>query len=97
MRIVADRYERSINAGWLRSKIQCRLHSDLPKFFLLTFAVTWTCFIAVAVAIPADKPFGYTLVLMVAYAPSYVALSMIAGGKDKQVFGKFWVASSSGE
>lgn len=51
---------------------------DLLKFFLLTFAVTWTCFITVALAIPAEKPLGYALVLLGAYAPSYVAVSLIA-------------------
>ena len=51
---------------------------DLLKFFLLTFAITWTCFITVAAAVPADKPLGYGLVLAGAFAPSYVALSLTA-------------------
>jgi len=57
---------------------------DLLKFFLLTFAVTWTCFITVAVAIPAEKPLGYALVLLGAYAPSYVALSLTAWRERQQ-------------
>jgi membrane protease YdiL (CAAX protease family) len=58
--------------------------SDLLRFFLLTFAVTWTCFITVAVAIPAEKPLGYALVLVGAYAPSYVALSLTAWRERQQ-------------
>jgi membrane protease YdiL (CAAX protease family) len=57
---------------------------DLLKFFLLTFAVTWTCFITVAVAIPAEKPLGYALVLMGAFAPSYVALALTAWRERQQ-------------
>jgi len=57
---------------------------DLLKFFLLTFAVTWTCFITVAVAIPAEKPLGYALVLMGAFAPSYVAVSLTAWRERQQ-------------
>ena len=57
---------------------------DLLKFFLLTFAVTWTCFITVAVAILAEKPLGYTLVLVGAYAPSCVALSLTAWRERQQ-------------
>lgn len=57
---------------------------DLLKFFLLTFAVTWTCFITVGVAIPAEKPLGHTLVLLGAYAPSYVALSLTAWRERQQ-------------
>ena len=57
---------------------------DLLKFFLLTFAVTWTCFISVAVAIPAEKPLGYVLVLMGAYAPSFVALALTAWRERQQ-------------
>lgn len=52
---------------------------SLVKFFLLTYAVTWTCFISVAtLAIPAHAPLGTLLVLLGAFAPSLVALSLTA-------------------
>ena len=57
---------------------------DLLKFLVLTFGVTWTCFISVAVAIPAEKPLGYALVLMGAYAPSFVALALTAWRERQQ-------------
>jgi membrane protease YdiL (CAAX protease family) len=50
----------------------------LVKFFALTYAVTWTCFISVAAAIPARTPPGAVLVLLGAYAPSLVALLLTA-------------------
>src|SRR5467141_37263 len=44
---------------------------SLIKFFVLTYAVTWTCFVSVAAAgIPARTPLGVFLVLLGAYAPS---------------------------
>jgi len=60
---------------------------DLLKFFVLTFAATWTCFITVAVAVPTEKPLGYALVLGGAFAPSYVALSLIAWREGQQGVG----------
>jgi hypothetical protein len=57
---------------------------DLLKSFGLTFGVTWTCFISVAVAIPAEKPLGYVLVLMGAYVPSFVALALTAWRERQQ-------------
>lgn len=51
---------------------------SLVKFFVLTYAVMWTCFISVAAAIPARTPPGALLVLLGAYAPSFVALSLTA-------------------
>jgi len=51
----------------------------LLKFFLLTYAVMWTCFISVAaVPIPAGTPLGRGLLLLGAFAPSLVALSITA-------------------
>jgi membrane protease YdiL (CAAX protease family) len=47
-------------------------------FFVGVFAVTWTCFITVAVAIPTRTPLGVLLVLTGAYAPSLVALALLA-------------------
>jgi len=51
------------------------------KFFVLTYAVTWACFISVAAAIPARTPLGVVLVLLGAYAPSLVALGLTARGE----------------
>ena len=51
---------------------------DLLKFFVLTYAVTWACFITVAAAIPANTALGYSLVLLGAYAPSFVAVLLTA-------------------
>jgi len=51
---------------------------SLLKFFLLTYAVMWTCFITVAVAIPAGTPVGHVLLLLGAFAPSLAALWLTA-------------------
>jgi len=52
---------------------------SLVKFFVLTYAVTWTCFISVAArAIPARTPLGVLLVLLGVYTPSLVALWLTA-------------------
>src|SRR5438552_17820295 len=51
----------------------------LVKFFILTYAVSWTCFITVApAAIPARAPLGALLVLLGTFAPSLVALGLTA-------------------
>ena len=54
----------------------------LTLFLLLTYALTWTMFIVVAVAIPARTAPGAALVLLGAFAPSIVATSLTwrAGG-----------------
>src|SRR5437879_12436826 len=52
---------------------------SLIKFFVLTYAVTWTCFVSVAAAgTPARTPLGVFLVLLGAYAPSLAALWLTA-------------------
>jgi membrane protease YdiL (CAAX protease family) len=51
---------------------------SLALFFAVAFAVTWTCFITVAVAVPATTPIGQALVLLGAYAPGLVALGLTA-------------------
>src|SRR5215467_11312643 len=51
---------------------------SLLLFFLITYVVTWVCFVSVAVAIPASTPVGYLLVLLGAYAPSIVAIWLSA-------------------
>jgi membrane protease YdiL (CAAX protease family) len=51
----------------------------LVRFFLLTYAVMWTCFISVAAAgIPARSPLGAVLLLLGAFAPSLAALWLTA-------------------
>src|SRR5688572_8398765 len=50
---------------------------SLVTFFVLTYGVTWTAFVSVAVlGIPADSTAGIVLVLLGAYSPSIVALSL---------------------
>jgi membrane protease YdiL (CAAX protease family) len=52
---------------------------SLVKFFVLTYAVMWTCFISVAAAaIPTRSLLGVVLVHLGAYAPSMVALWLTA-------------------
>ena len=48
----------------------------LAIFFLATFALTWICFVTVAVAVPATTPLGGALILLGAYAPGLVALAL---------------------
>ncbi len=56
-----------------------RIPGSVVKFFVLTYAVMWTCFITVAAAaIPARRPLGAVLVLLGAFAPSLVALGLTA-------------------
>ena len=51
----------------------------LVTFFVLTYALMWACFIAVAVAeIPTYAPLGGVLVLLGTFAPSLVALWITA-------------------
>ena len=51
----------------------------LPRFFVLTYAVMWTCFLTVVVArIPAYAPLGVVLLLLGTFAPSLVALWLTA-------------------
>jgi uncharacterized protein len=58
---------------------------SVVRFFVLTYAVTWTLFISVAAAaIPARRPPGALLVLLGAYAPSLVALWLTARAEGGQ-------------
>src|SRR5207247_4571070 len=51
----------------------------LVKFFLLTYAVMWTCFFTVVAAgIPVGTPLGVLLIHLGAYSPSLVALWLTA-------------------
>ncbi|PYP47669.1 MAG: hypothetical protein DMD42_02170 [Gemmatimonadetes bacterium] len=51
----------------------------LVKFFVLTYAVMWSCFIPVAAAgIPAYAPLGAVLLLLGTFAPSLVAVWLTA-------------------
>ena len=56
----------------------------LILFFVLAYAITWTLFITVAVAIPARTAPGYALVLAGAYAPGIVALLLTAWKEGTQ-------------
>src|SRR5260370_11641600 len=58
---------------FLRGKLVGRL----VKFFAITYGVTWTCFISVAV-LPIPAPYRGLLVLLGAFAPSLAALSLTA-------------------
>src|SRR5260370_34700990 len=49
----------------------------LLKFFAITYAVTWTCFISVA-ALPIPAPYRNLMVLLGAFSPSLAALSLTA-------------------
>ena len=49
----------------------------LIKFFAITYAVTWTCFISVA-ALPIPAPYRNLMVLLGAFSPSLAALSLTA-------------------
>ncbi len=52
---------------------------SLLNFFLLTYALTWICFISVAAgAIPPGTPLRALVVLLGAFAPSLVALWLTA-------------------
>jgi CAAX protease family protein len=52
---------------------------SLLIFFVLAYAVMWSCFITVAVApIPARTPLGQLLLLLGAFAPSLAALWLTA-------------------
>jgi membrane protease YdiL (CAAX protease family) len=51
----------------------------LVRFFVLTYAVMWTCFFTVVAArIPAYAPLGVVLLLLGTFAPSLVALWLTA-------------------
>ena len=51
---------------------------SLLKFFLLTYALMWVCFISVAAAIPAHTSLGHLLLLLGTFAPSLTALWLTA-------------------
>ncbi len=51
-------------------------------FFLLTFAVTWTCFVSIAAgALRANSPAGQAIALLGTFAPSIVALLLAGVGE----------------
>ena len=54
----------------------------LTVFFVLTYALTWTLFILVAVAVPLRTSLGGAMALLGAFAPAIVAISLTwrAGG-----------------
>jgi uncharacterized protein len=57
--------------------------SSLLKFFLISYAITWICFISVAVAIPAATPAGYLLILLGAFSPSFAAIWLTARAEGR--------------
>jgi len=56
----------------------------IATFFALAFAITWTCFITVATAVPYHTAAGQLLVLLGAYSPAMAALivTRMWGGAD---------------
>jgi hypothetical protein len=50
----------------------------LLPFFAAAYALTWACFITVAVAFRADTVLGGALILLGAYSPSIAALALTA-------------------
>lgn len=50
----------------------------LITFFLLSYALMWACFSAVALAIPAGTPLGRVLLLLGTFAPSLAAVWVTA-------------------
>ncbi len=58
--------------------------SRLATFFAMAYAITWACFITVAVAVPARTVAGRILVLAGAFSPALAALvvTRIAAGAD---------------
>jgi membrane protease YdiL (CAAX protease family) len=59
----------------LETTVEC---GTLTIFFVLVYVITWTLFITVAKAVPARTASGYVLVLIGAYAPAVVAISLTA-------------------
>ena len=63
----------------LKLSVRSTPEASLLIFFLLAYAVMWSCFITVAVVpIPAHKPLGQLLLLLGAFAPSLAALWLTA-------------------
>src|SRR6266852_1885429 len=58
---------------------------SLGTFFVLTYAVTWTCFISLAtLAVSTRTPVGALVVLLGVFAPGLVALSLTARAEGGQ-------------
>ncbi|HEY6253264.1 MAG TPA: CPBP family intramembrane glutamic endopeptidase [Candidatus Angelobacter sp.] len=68
--------------------------SRLIVFFLLTYAITWPCFILVAVAVSLHTILGQVLVLLGTFAPSFVAVWLTSREGDtttSELLGRIFV------
>jgi membrane protease YdiL (CAAX protease family) len=70
-----------VAASWASKKSPSS--GSLLAFFAATYAVTWTCFIPVVVAVPAHTPLGTLLVFLGTIAPSGVALWLTARAEGR--------------
>src|SRR5688572_9970964 len=61
-----------------RSGLRAYSVGTLLIFFALAFAITWTLFITVAVAVPAGTSAGVALALLGTYSPGIVAIALTA-------------------
>jgi uncharacterized protein len=58
--------------------------ASLLLFFAATFAIAWSCFIAVAVAHPPSTLWGQVLLYVGTFSPSYVALAVTYGTQGRR-------------
>jgi hypothetical protein len=59
------------------SSVESTSTGFLLPFFLFAYALMWVCFFTVALThIPARSPFGFSLLLLGAFAPAVAALSL---------------------
>jgi len=69
----------SVNAAGMDIKNPSMPDGSPLKFFLITFAITWSCWgLVVAVPVPAQSPFRGVLVLVGVFTPALTALLLTA-------------------
>src|SRR5436190_9998616 len=56
----------------------------LLSFFLIAYAITWTLFTIVAIAVPVSTPAGYAMVLLGAFSPAIAALALTARSEGRR-------------
>jgi len=56
----------------------------LLSFFLIAYAITWTLFTIVAIAVPASTAAGYVMVLLGAFSPAIAALALTAWSEGRR-------------
>jgi hypothetical protein len=56
----------------------------LLSFFLIAYAITWTLFTIVAIAVPASTPAGYAMVLLGAFSPATAAIALTARSEGRR-------------